>query len=225
MMTIKEHFTRAMAACVIAFFLSLACAAQNGKIENIGALTDASVPDSVRQVLDSKGYRLTLDDPAPACELWLRKSIPAQAKKDVEGVAYPQLAESTMFGVIHFAKAAADFRGHRIPAGFYTLRFELMPNDGNHLGASPNRDFLLPVPASSDTDPNATFKFDDLLAMSEKTSGTKHPSPLSLISPESGATPAISRNDQDQWIFSASAKLSSGEDLPFALIVKGSAQQ
>ncbi|MGA8620460.1 MAG: hypothetical protein WB660_18290 [Candidatus Sulfotelmatobacter sp.] len=51
----------------------------------------------------------------------MRKSVPAQTKKDVEGVAYPQLAESTLVAVIHFPQAAADFRGHPYPAGFYML--------------------------------------------------------------------------------------------------------
>jgi hypothetical protein len=47
------------------FVLSLVCAAQNGKVETVGPLTDKAVPEGVRQVLDSKGYRLTLDGGAP----------------------------------------------------------------------------------------------------------------------------------------------------------------
>ena len=79
-------------------------------------------------------------------------------RRSTEGVAYPNLAESTLIAVIHFPQAAADFRGHRIPAGFYTLRYAIMPNDGNHLGAAPNRDFLLVIPAESDTDPGTIVK-------------------------------------------------------------------
>ena len=60
--------------------VSVLCGAQAGKVESIGALTDGAVPEAVRQALDAKGYRLTLDYPTPACELWIRKSIPAQAK-------------------------------------------------------------------------------------------------------------------------------------------------
>jgi len=204
---------------------SLVSAAQSGKVESVGPLTNSAVPEAVRKVLESEGYRLTLDESAPSCELWIRKSVPAQAKKDAEGVAYPQLAESTMVGVAYFPQAAADFRGHRIPAGYYTLRYELMPNDGNHLGAAPNRDFLLLVPAASDADPSATFKFQDLVTMSAATAGTKHPSPLSLASADSGTSATVSKDDQDHWIFSASMKLASGEGLPFALVVKGTAQQ
>ena len=206
--------------------VSLLCVAQAGKVESVGALTDNSVPPALRQALDTKGYRLTLDVPTAACELYLRMSIPAQTKKEVEGVAYPQLGESTLIGVIHFPQAAADYRGHQIPPGFYALRYEIMPDDGNHLGAAPNRDFLLVIPAASDADPSATFKFQELVGMSARTSGTKHPSALSLIQVDSGpSAPTVSKDDQDHWIFSATTKLNSGEELPFALVVKGTAQQ
>ena len=213
-----------LAAIALPMMLSLLCAAQSGKVESIGPLTESAIPEQVRQSLEAKGYRLTLDDPKPCCELWLRKNVPAQANKSTE-LVYPQFSESELLGVIRFPQAAADFRGNPIPAGFYTLRYELLPNDGNHLGVAPNRDFVLAIPAQSDTDPNATFKFQELVTMSAKTSGTKHPSPLSLSPADKPSPGAVARDDQDHWIFSTSLKLASGEELPFALIVKGTAQQ
>jgi hypothetical protein len=209
----------------LVLMLTLLSAAQSGKIESTRPLTDSAVPEQVRQSLDVKGYRLTLDDPKSACELWLRKSIPGQSKKDAEGAAYPQLPESTLVGVVHFFQAATDFRGQQVPTGFYTLRYALIPDDGNHLGVSPNRDFLLLIPAQSDSDPSATFKFQELVMLSAKTLGTKHPSPLSLPPADKPSTGTVARDDQDHWIFSASLKLASGEEIPFALIVKGTAQQ
>src|SRR5437867_2154386 len=206
--------------------VSLVCAAQNGKVETIGLPPEPDLLQSVRQVLEPKGYRVALDDGSVACELWLRKSVPSQPKKDVQGAIYTELGESTLVGVLHFPQASTDYRGQAIPAGFYTLRYELLPNDGNHLGAAPNRDFLLLIPAASDPDPNATFKLQELVTMSARTSGMKHPSPLSLAQTDSGpSTPTVSKDDQDHWTFSAAMKLNSGEDLPFALVVKGTAQQ
>jgi hypothetical protein len=210
-------------AMVCVLLLSLVCAAQTGNVETVGPLKDSSVPDAVRQTLDSKGYRLVLDDEAPL-ELWLRKSIPSQAKKDSPDVIYTELPESTLVGVLHFTKPGSDFRGQQVPAGSYTLRYALIPNDGNHLGVAPNRDFLLLIPAQSDTDPNANFKFEQLVELSRKATGTRHPGPLSLV-PPTGKEPTLSKNDQDYWIFSSAAKLASGEELPLALVVKGAAQQ
>ena len=212
-----------LAPFVVLMLCSL-CVAQSGKIESIGPLTDSAVPEQVRQTLEAKGYRLTLDDPKPCCELWLRAKVPAQASKSTE-LVYPQFSESELLGVVHYPQSATDFRGNPIPAGFYTLRYELLPNDGNHLGVAPNRDFALLIPAQSDADPNATFKFQQLVDLSAKTAGTKHPSPLSLSPVDKPSSGTVIRDDQDHWIFSASLKPTSGEELPFAIIVKGTAQQ
>jgi hypothetical protein len=208
------------------FSSSAQTAAQSGRVENLPVLTDKSVPEAVRQALDTKGYRVLLDDGSPACELWLRAGVPAQARQDIQGVVYPELSESTLVGVLNFPQASTDYRGQAIPAGFYTLRYALLPNDGNHLGAAPSRDFLLLIPASDDGDPKASFKFQELVNLSRKATATKHPGPLSLVQPDgAGTAPAVSKDDQDHWLFSAGLKLASGNVLPFALVVKGTAQQ
>lgn len=202
------------------------CSAQTGKVEKIGPLTDPAVSEAVRQTLDPAGYRISLDDGTAFCDMWLRKSIPAQSKKDTADVVYPQLVESALVGVLHYPKGSSDYRGQTISAGFYTLRYALMPSDANHLGAAPNRDFLLLVPAASDADANAIFKFSDLVALSEKATGTRHPGPLSLVQPDKGgAAPTVSKDDQDHWTFSSNMEVSTGEKISFALVVKGIAQQ
>jgi hypothetical protein len=217
--------TRVIAVLLFVSVASLALAAQTGKIEPIGAVTDSRVAEGVKKVLEPKGYRVSLDDGSAVCEIWLRNKIPAQPKKDSPGALYSQLAESALVGVISFPQATTDYRGQNIPKGAYTLRYELIPNDGNHLGVAPNRDFVLLVPAASDDNPDATFKFDELVSLSRKATGTKHPGPLSLAQPESGTAAAVSKDDEDHWIFSAAIRLASGEDLPIALIVKGTAPQ
>ena len=217
--------TRVIAVLLFVSVASLALAAQTGKIEPIGAVTDSRVAEGVKKVLEPKGYRVSLDDGSVVCEIWLRNKIPAQPKKDSPGALYSQLAESALVGVISFPQATTDYRGQNIPKGAYTLRYELIPNDGNHLGVAPNRDFVLLVPAASDDNPDATFKFDELVSLSRKATGTKHPGPLSLVQPESGTAAAVSKDDEDHWIFSGAIRLASGEDLPIALIVKGTAPQ
>jgi hypothetical protein len=221
----RRHRISALAFSTgIVLVLSLVCAARNGKVEKVGPLTDNGVSETMRQILDSKGYRVFLDDGKPVCELWLRKSVPSQTKKDVQNVAYTQLAESTLVGVLQFLQAATDYRGEAIPVGFYTLRYALLPDDGNHLGAAPNRDFLLLIPAASDPDPDTVFKISELVALSRKATGTRHPGPLSLVQPDNnGTVPAASKDDH--WTFSASIRLTSREELPFGLVVKGTTQQ
>ncbi len=173
--------TRVIAVLLFVRIASLSLAAQTGKIEPIGPASDSSVAEGVKKVLDPKGYRVSLDDGSVACEIWLRNKIPAQPKKDSPGALYSQLAESTLVGIISFPQATTDYRGQNIRKGTYTLRYELIPNDGNHLGVAPK--------------------------------------------PESGTAAAVSKDDEDHWIFSAAIKLASGEDLPIALVVKGTAPQ
>jgi hypothetical protein len=205
--------------------ISFLSAAQTGKVEALGSLTDATVPESVRQVLDAKGYRIRLDDSTIAAEIWFRKDLPAQPKKETPDVIYDRIAESTLVGALHFPQATTDYRGQAVPAGFYTLRYELIPNDGNHLGVAPSRDFLLMVPASADPGPDKILKFLELVALSRQASRSKHPAPLSMAPAEGGTAPAVSKDDQDHYIFSAGIKLASGEEMPLALVVKGTAPQ
>lgn len=179
----------------------------------------------MRSSVSAKGYRVTPDDATPAIEIWYRKDVPAQPKAASTSAVYDRLTPSALVGVLHFIKASTDYRGQSVAAGFYTLRAALMPDDGNHLGVAPSRDFLLLVPAAADPGPDATPKFAELVALSRQASGTKHPAPLSLVPAEGGATPAITKDDEGHVIFTAPVHLSSGEDLPVALIVKGTVPQ
>ena len=201
------------------------CWAQAGRVEPIGPLTDSVVPEAVRQQLAPKGYRIALDEPAPSVEIWYRKEAPALPKSASANAVYDRLAASALVGVLHFIRPSTDYRGQSIPAGFYTLRPELMPDDGNHLGVAPSRDFLLLVPPTADPGPDTTPNFLDVVALSRKASGTKHPAPLSLVPAETGGTPAVTKDDEGHFIFSTTIHLSSGEDLPIALVVKGTAPQ
>jgi len=221
----REIFRQAAKFGVFLLSVSLAAHAQTAKLEPLGALTDAAVPDAVKKVLDSKGSRVRLGDGSVLCEIWLRPQLAPAAKKGPSDALFPQVGESTMLGVISFPQAATDFRGQAIRPGFYTLRYELAPDDGNHLGVSQYRDFLLLVPAAHDTDPDKVLTFDELVTLSRGSTGTKHPGPLSLLPADSGATPAIAQNADGFWVFSAAVKLSSGENLAFGLVVKGSAPQ
>src|SRR5262249_6902315 len=117
------------------------------------------------------------------------------------------------------------YRGQPIPAGYYTLRYELLPNDGNHLGAAPSRDFVLLIPVATDPDPGSVFTFQELVTLSRKATSTRHPGPLSFVESGGRTAPAVTGDDQDNSIFSAVLKLAGGEDLRIGLVVKGTAPQ
>ncbi|HET9529193.1 MAG TPA: hypothetical protein VFQ92_02490, partial [Blastocatellia bacterium] len=173
-----------------------------------------------------KGFRISLADGTPYCDIWLRKSVPARAKTDVPGAIYTELPDSAVIGVISFPKPTTDFRGQAVKAGAYTLRYSLHPTDGNHMGISPYRDFLLMVPVALDQDVNAQIKFEELSKLSSKAGGTNHAAPLSLVSADAvSSIPGISQNDHGHVVFAAKLKTAPGAEMPIAFIIKGVAEQ
>lgn len=205
--------------------IPFAVLADSGKVEPIGAFSDAGASDALKKALEPKGYRVTLADGSVLCEIWLRNGV-AAAKNDAQGAIYTSLADSVLIAVITFPRPATDFRKQPIKAGSYTLRYAVHPQDGNHLGISPIRDFLLLVPLSADQDPATKYKFEELTSLSKKTSGTNHPSPLSLVSPDGiSAWPSVFEDENTHLVFAAKIKADSGSELPLAFVIKGVAQQ
>jgi hypothetical protein len=214
--------------CLLTILLSCISflASAGPKVESIGPLGEPSVSEKVRSALEPSGYRVLLPDGATACEVWLRKGLALQSKTDTQGALYSVFPDSSLIGVLSFTRASTDFRGQAIKPGFYTLRYALHPVDGNHLGISPNRDFLLASPVAVDRDPGAQFKFEELVTMSKQASGTNHPAGLSLVSPEGQKDiPAAVQDDNGRTVLVVKLKPASGSEIPLMLIVKGVAEQ
>jgi hypothetical protein len=216
--------TRSITLAVLLLAPSL-FAAGAAKVQPIGPLTDAAASDALKKALEPAGYSVVLDDGSEWCRIWLRAAVPASGQTDVQGALFPQLAESTLIGVISFSKPATDYRGQEVRPGLYTLRYELLPNDGNHLGVADNRDFALLIKAGDDSDPAAKFDFKQLVALSRKATGTGHPGPINLVQPASDTVPAISNDGQEHWVFAAKLKMQTGEPLLIGIVVKGKAAE
>ncbi|HEU4387672.1 MAG TPA: hypothetical protein VFV34_07745 [Blastocatellia bacterium] len=197
--------------------------AQGGKVESAGAFSDPAASEQLRGVLEQKGYRVSLPDGSALCEIWLRTSVPA-AKAEPSGATYTGIDESSLVGVVSFLKANLDYRGQSIKPGAYTLRYALHPVDGNHMGISPIRDFLLLIPVAEDKDPTAAIGFKDLNNLSHKASGTNHAGVISLVSTEGlKSFPSVFENEVGHIVFAAKLKTSAGET-PLAFVVKGVAE-
>jgi hypothetical protein len=197
--------------------------AADNKVESIGAFADTGASDSLKKALDAKGSRVSLDDGA-YCDIWLRGSVPA-GKNDAQGAVYTWIGESTLMGVITFAKGTTDYRGQPVKSGSYTLRYVAHPADGNHMGISPIRDFLVMIPVTMDSNPDAQFKFEELAKMSAKTTGTNHPGVLSLVQPAGApSAPKLEAGESNHVVFSAAIKSGSGTQ-PIAFVLKGHAEQ
>src|SRR2546422_11105375 len=101
--------------------------AADGKLEPTGAYADAGASDALKKSLEPKGWRINLADGA-YCDIWLRAAVPG-GKTDAAGAVYTWIGDSTLIGVITFARATTDFRGQSIKPGSYTIRYAVHPTE------------------------------------------------------------------------------------------------
>ncbi|PYV16946.1 MAG: hypothetical protein DMG21_09960 [Acidobacteria bacterium] len=195
----------------------------NYKIGTAGS-TPSDLPASMAGALNPQGTSLLDASGGTVANIWWAKAISGTAGGSPDA-AYPDLAIGTFVGVLQLPKGGSDFRGQKIKPGAYTLRYAHIPQDGNHMGVNPYPDFVLLVPAASDTDPGKTFALTDLVKVSKLATGTNHPAIMSLVPAAQSATfPSLVQDDQGHWVLQVQVSESSGgsvKQLPLALIVVG----
>ena len=185
----------------------------------------ATVPSEIRKTLQdalqSQGTRV-VGDKGAVCEVWVGKAVAASTAGNPDA-AYPGLGVGVLVGVLHFPAAGSDFRGQTIKPGYYTLRYALLPQDGNHMGVNPYRDFLLLSPVAADTQIDKPLPPLDLYKLSRQASGTNHPAVMSLVPTAKGATfPSLGQDDQGHTLLQVKLGTGGG-NLPIALVVVGQA--
>jgi hypothetical protein len=200
--------------------------AQSYKAETLNEAPPNELAATVRNALSSAGIRVS-GPSGPLCDLWLGKAVAGNANgAQTLGVVYPQLAQGTLVGAIRFSNPVKDYRKQLIKAGLYTLRYALLPENGNHMGVAPQRDFLLASPTAADQDA-ATLTIDQTLALSRKATGSNHPSVWSLGPPEDHpkSLPSVFHlDDGDLWLVEFQLPLA-GSPTTLALVVVGSAPE
>lgn len=211
---------RRLAICSITVLTTLSLLAQSPKVEPITSAPQG-LPHEVTAALQNNGYRVTLDDGWTA-DLWLAKDLKL-TKKDSPGALYPELSNSEFVGLINLPEGISDFRGQAVPSGAYTLRYQLLPADGNHLGVVPNPDFLLATPVADDGKPDAVYAFDKLVALSAKSTGA-HPAVIAMAKAGEAGTAAF---DDDKMLILTVAGKTAGASNPekLGIVLKGQAAQ
>jgi len=202
----------------VLIFAGLATAAAQ-KVERVGATTD-SLANALRQAVEDKGYRVTLEGGWTA-EFWFARQLKIETK-DVAGALYPEIINGELVGVVNFPQPMTDYRGQTIAAGTYTLRYQTLPQDGNHLGVSPNPDFLLAIPATMDSEPEQNYPYKKLVALSEKSTKTNHPA---VIAMDSAAASDDISGDEHQTVFSVGIACGTGAVKRVGIVLKGTAAQ
>lgn len=184
------------------------------KVEGAGA-APAEVAPAIGAVLQKDGSKVT-NGGAAYCSIWLRTDTPKGGKPAEENQTLTALNQGALLGVIRWDAKGQDRRGQGIKPGVYTLRYGLIPINGDHQGAAPQRDFVVMIPAAADTDLNAMPAFDQMMDLSRKASGTPHPAVLSLFKADADIPAGVSKQGENDWVL-----LSKLGGTPVALIVAG----
>jgi hypothetical protein len=190
-----------VASAIVAALIGPSASAQDSYSTEV--LSEAPPDDlaaPIRETLAEEGIRVLDSDGKPYLDLWLRKSLPTQG--DITGptgsVIFPYLQIGELVGAVRLAEDTGDYKDQVILPGVYTMRYGLQPVDGNHLGVSKFRDYvLLSLPDEDiELDP---IPQDDLNAVSTGPSATNHPSIFLLLPAESDATvPSIVKEEGEK---------------------------
>jgi len=176
-----------LARVLLLWLFSLPLGAQYS-LDPVGACSAEGVSDAVKALLEAGGHRVKDPSGAVFVEAWIRQAIPVEkAAEAPRGADFSAIPVNTLLGVIRYSRPAIDFRGQAIRPGTYTMRYNRHPEDGDHQGVAPRRDFLLLIPAPKDQDPAANLTFEAAVELSRQASGTTHPSVVFLVAPDSGA--------------------------------------
>ena len=220
----KLRFVPVMALLLCAG-VALEARAASYKLEPVSTAPEG-LSSTVKAVLQSEGYKVVNEQGAAWCEVWIRKEIANLGKPASPEAKYPALHLGQLLGVMRFSAGGADYRGQAIKPGLYTLRYCLILQDGNHLGAAPILDFVLLVPAAEDSkDPDAVMTTDEVVALSRKASGTNHPAVINLASPPAAASSAtLEKDEMEHWVLKVKSSSKPAADLPIGIVVVGRAE-
>ncbi len=144
-------------------------------------------------------------------DLWL------VSKLESTGPGWSGVDSGTLVGALRVSGEFKEIRGKVVKPGVYTLRYGLQPQNGDHLGISTFREFLLLSPAAIDKDPKV-LGFDGVVALSKEVIGTAHPASLSLDPPEDAPGAVLSTYKNEHGHEGVVLQIGS---VKFGLIVSG----
>lgn len=122
------------------------------------------------------GVRASVD--GATLDFWWSADVPLAGAT----ASWTDVPEGTLIGAVRISRAFRDIRGKTIKPGVYTLRYGIQPDNGDHLGVSPHRHFLLVSPAALDKNP-APQGHDGTIELSKEAIGGSHPGVLSIDPP------------------------------------------
>lgn len=226
----KSAVTLTVLACGFWIVFPGSATADEYRVETISEPAPTEDVDAaIHGKLSKTGLRVIKGESRTICELWLVDSPPVIAGFEGTPVRLYPFEAGDLIGVVHLPRRGSDFRDQDLSSGVYTLRYGLQPIDGNHVGTSPTRDFLLLVSASEDSNPDRMDE-DRLVELSAAAAGSQHPAMWCLQKMDDDASPATIREvpGRDWWALRLEVAGGSSADsgkVPMDLVVVGVAAE
>jgi len=169
-------------------------------VEPTGAPPAEGVPAETAALLVEEGVAVKNSAGETVAEYWMRKTAFEGEGTSAFGVRFDTIPEGAFLGIVHYTEKGSDFREQSIAPGIYTLRYGLHPEDGNHMGVAPSRDFALLSPVAADTEVAKNVgDFDALMDLSFEV-GNAHPTVARVELPEGDEAANLWENDYEHWV-------------------------
>jgi hypothetical protein len=181
----------------------------------------AELAPAIASALAPGGLRLQVS--SVQLDFWYVKTL--ALKPGSTASSWTNVAEGSLIGAVRLHGTFRDVRGRVIKPGVYTMRYGIQPENGDHLGVSPFREFVLVSPAAVDTDVSPRGH-QGTIDMSKQTAGGSHPTVWS-IDPPSTAAPLASTHTNDLELTSYTMEVpvsregAAGGALRFGLVLIG----
>jgi hypothetical protein len=200
--------------------LCSAIATAQTKVDALPQKPPSQIVPAIAAALQQTGTKAIVG--GATLDIWWVQAIALSA----EGSGWSGVESGTLIGAMRVSGPYKEIRGKVVAPGVYTLRYGLQPQNGDHLGISTFREFLVISPAAVDTDPKV-LGFDGVVALSKQVIGTSHPAGMSIDPPEDapGALLSTYKNESghEGIVFEVPRSLNgtAAGTVKFGLIVSG----
>jgi hypothetical protein len=216
----KGLVLKAVPVVLCALALSSAIATAQTKVDPLPEKPPSQIAPAIASLLQPSGIKAIVG--GATLDIWWAQAIALSG----DGPGWSNVESGTLVGAMRISGPYKEIRGKVVGPGVYTLRYGLQPQNGDHLGISAFREFLVLSPVVVDTDPKV-LGFDGVVALSKQVIGTSHPAAMSIDPPEEapGALLSTYKNDSghDGIVFEVPRSLNgkAAGTVKFGLIVSG----
>jgi hypothetical protein len=220
--------TIASRSCIARFLLlgsaallaAVSVSAADFTIDKAGAPPTEGVPPAAITIVASEGVAVKDSGGKIVAEFWMRTTPFEGEGPSGLGIRFDTIPVGAFLGLVRYPDGSSDFREQAVPAGVYTLRYGLHPENGDHMGVAPSRDFALLSPAAQDKEITKNYgDFDSLMELSFEV-GNPHPTVARLELPEGDEAPNLWENDYEHWVLD----LKTGSDV-VGIVVYGHSEE